>query len=263
MSIRLMAKVWDAQMDTTLKFILLSLADYADDNGQNVYPSIATIQRKTGYGERTVQRAFRELEEAGILVRVGQTSFGTYNYRISVGSLEDYKGGATVTPGGATQTPPFEETPPGGATVTPGGAIDDKKDGEGVPHRHPGGATVTPDPSVKPSVNINHQLTGAPENFLLHPPNLGCWKNSFQELWEYLRDQLRLDMERTLFTMYVSGTEAIGLQTCDDGQHCLLVQCPTLASKSWCASHLDRQCDRNIRILTGGALTRVIYQYEE
>ena len=71
MSVRVMSYVFDLDIPPHEKFVLLAYADHADHDGGSVYPSIATIARKTSMSERTVQRITRALEEKGYLIPCG------------------------------------------------------------------------------------------------------------------------------------------------------------------------------------------------
>lgn len=53
------------------RLVLLCLADFADDAGCRIYPSIDLVSRNLEISRRTVQRALRDLEARGYLVRVG------------------------------------------------------------------------------------------------------------------------------------------------------------------------------------------------
>lgn len=75
MSVRQMAKVWELDLPQPLKLLALALADWADDEGGNVWPSIDTIARKIGASPRTVQRQLRQLEALD-LVRVEHAGGG-------------------------------------------------------------------------------------------------------------------------------------------------------------------------------------------
>lgn len=55
-------------MPPRLKLVALALADMADDDGR-CWPGVATLCRKTGQSERTVQSALAELEAGGSLRR--------------------------------------------------------------------------------------------------------------------------------------------------------------------------------------------------
>lgn len=81
MSVRIMSAVWDMPFSPVEKLILLALADWANDDGV-AWPSIAQLARKTGCGERTVQRTLREAEKTGLLVRHENPGKGC-SYRIN------------------------------------------------------------------------------------------------------------------------------------------------------------------------------------
>ena len=68
MSISFMALAWKAAIPSGRKLVLLSLCDHANDQGE-CYPSVETIARKCGMGQRTVQQHISELESAGVLER--------------------------------------------------------------------------------------------------------------------------------------------------------------------------------------------------
>lgn len=68
MSVRLMSKVWEKDLAHSEQSLLLAMADYADDDGRNCYPSYDRLSWKTGYSKRQVQRIIQELCGKGILV---------------------------------------------------------------------------------------------------------------------------------------------------------------------------------------------------
>lgn len=106
MSIKIMSALWEMSFSPTEKLVFLALADCANDEGV-AWPSISTIARKTGVGERTVQRAIREGEKSGLIARqevIGKGCRYTINPRHS------------DTP--ATKSPVTNETKTP-ATVTP------------------------------------------------------------------------------------------------------------------------------------------------
>lgn len=67
MSVRMMAKVWNLDLPQPLKLLALAMADWADDQGQGIYPSVAYVAWKVGASERTIQRQLRKLESLGLL----------------------------------------------------------------------------------------------------------------------------------------------------------------------------------------------------
>jgi len=87
-----MGLVWDLDLPSNEKFILLAYADHADHEGRNIYPAVATIARKTGYSERSVQSLTRSLQERGLLVEDGKGPKGTNKWRYASG------GGAKFAP---------------------------------------------------------------------------------------------------------------------------------------------------------------------
>ena len=62
-----MSLVWDLDMMAGEKLVLLALADQANDEGVQCWPSIRTIARRSCQGERTVRRLIHSLERAGHL----------------------------------------------------------------------------------------------------------------------------------------------------------------------------------------------------
>ena len=82
-----MAQVWELDLPPNEKFLLQSLADHADDNGEHIHPSVARLVWKTGWSERTVQRLLRKLEATEILepVAYAQGGYGmATDYRINI-----------------------------------------------------------------------------------------------------------------------------------------------------------------------------------
>ena len=59
--------------DTTARHVLQALAEHARSDGSNSHPSVMRIQYRTGYDRTTVQRAFRRLEQGGLIARDGST----------------------------------------------------------------------------------------------------------------------------------------------------------------------------------------------
>lgn len=58
-----MTMVWELDVPNNFQSVLLVLADFADDDGTNAYPSVDRISWKTGYSERQVQRILRQLDQ--------------------------------------------------------------------------------------------------------------------------------------------------------------------------------------------------------
>ena len=166
MSIYLMTEVWKSNLEPTRKAVMLVLANFANDEGENAYPAVGTIASMTSYTRRTVQRALSSLIDDGLLVMEGETVRGTNLYRISINALKTYEGDVTDTQGGVIESG-------GGDSVTQGG---DSVTG--------GGVTVTPNPfnyyPVKLTKNTTTTLCG--ENFE-NSPGLET-RNKTSIVWE-------------------------------------------------------------------------------
>jgi len=87
MSIKVTSQVWDLQLSHAQRLVLLALADYADETGGHVYPSVMRVAWKAGYSKRQTQRIMRGLEESGLLVLVAEANgIRPTTYRIDVGA---------------------------------------------------------------------------------------------------------------------------------------------------------------------------------
>ncbi|MEX2642133.1 MAG: helix-turn-helix domain-containing protein, partial [Acetobacterales bacterium] len=101
MSVHVMAQVWRLRLGTNRKMVLLKLADHANDDGENAYPSIASLAEHCGVAERSVRRFLRGFEEAGVLERQGDGKGGrgkTTCYRLRIGIAQRAYG--TIARGG-------------------------------------------------------------------------------------------------------------------------------------------------------------------
>lgn len=87
MSIALMTDVWKVSIQSAKKMVLLALADSANDEGTNCFPSVATIVEKCSMGERTVFRHIASLEEDGLISRHERPGRST-NYVLNVVEIQ-------------------------------------------------------------------------------------------------------------------------------------------------------------------------------
>lgn len=90
MSIKLMTLARMTALPTNAKFVLMALADWADDNGINCYPSVYELAEYMTCSERTVQRLLRELEEGNWVAVVGNAQGGgsSRQYALNVPQME-------------------------------------------------------------------------------------------------------------------------------------------------------------------------------
>ncbi|WP_027817091.1 helix-turn-helix domain-containing protein [Paraburkholderia bannensis] len=124
MSIKVMDKVWDRYPEGGGELNLaLKLADYADDDGTHIFPSIETMAVKTRQSERAVQYQIKRMLKRGWLILVANEGGGrgrAREYRISA----DWLNGADLAP--IQSGPKGEEIAPNGK-----GANDDVKGATG------------------------------------------------------------------------------------------------------------------------------------
>lgn len=106
------------------RLVLLSLAEYAHDDGSMAFPSVETLAHKARVNERTCRRSLRNLEDVGEIQTMGTTRYGTVIYRVLMGSEAtseeggqfvrggNLSGGANSTEGGANTTENGTDCPP-------------------------------------------------------------------------------------------------------------------------------------------------------
>jgi hypothetical protein len=73
------------------KAVLKEMAWFADDAGQNIWPSVTTLSHRTGMSRRGVQKQLRALEQVGAIRTLGSRLGGrrkTTRYSIDLGWME-------------------------------------------------------------------------------------------------------------------------------------------------------------------------------
>jgi hypothetical protein len=68
MSGKIAGQCWDLKIPHNEMTVLQVMANYADDEGNNIYPSVGLIAWKADYDERTVQRIIAKLLTRGLLI---------------------------------------------------------------------------------------------------------------------------------------------------------------------------------------------------
>ena len=87
MSIHVMAPVFETDLSAMEKLVLLCLADHANDDGANAYPSVNRLSARCSLSRRAVQKILRRLEKREVIILQGGAKGGrerTRNYRISL-----------------------------------------------------------------------------------------------------------------------------------------------------------------------------------
>lgn len=85
--------------------VYLAFTLYADEDGSSAFPSLHGLARSLGVDHRSVQRAVRSLEAAGLLVHQGQASRLVRSYRV-VKSMPTSGKSAAITSGKNGKKPP-------------------------------------------------------------------------------------------------------------------------------------------------------------
>ncbi|RVN83457.1 helix-turn-helix domain-containing protein [Sinorhizobium meliloti] len=69
MSIAIMSQLFKAHLGSTnRKMLAVRLADFADDDGKGIWPTVGRLARETELSERTVQRILSEFVDEGLLI---------------------------------------------------------------------------------------------------------------------------------------------------------------------------------------------------
>jgi hypothetical protein len=125
MSIKLMSQVFEAAFKSpTEKLVMLVLADKANDEGQNIFPSVATIARMASLSDRAVQLTLKKLIDSGCLKQDGtyKSSHGPVNrYSILVDKLptgERHSPVNVIHPTGERHSPTGERRSPNPSLTT-------------------------------------------------------------------------------------------------------------------------------------------------
>lgn len=155
MSIRVMTTVWDNFPGSGSELlVMLALADWCNDDGGSVHPSIATVAKKVRTSESQARRLIRGLIEKGWVQVVGNEFGGapgaTRQYRVNVQKIAaavreaetgcmDARGSADATPrmGARDGSHGCAETGSTGATQSTTLSINDPPSSLGVPKPKP------------------------------------------------------------------------------------------------------------------------------
>lgn len=113
MSIAVMARIWQTatELSGSELLVLLALADFGDDTGGNIYPSMTTLAGKARLSESQARRVVRRLVEAGYVEIVEAGGWDGQRNRAN-----EYQ---IVFDRGSNMTPPSADTRTGGSKLTP------------------------------------------------------------------------------------------------------------------------------------------------
>jgi hypothetical protein len=74
MSIGALGYVFMLTLPASEKWLLVCLADYADDWGDSIFPALETLEVKTGMSRSTLKRVFAKLIERGVIERLADST---------------------------------------------------------------------------------------------------------------------------------------------------------------------------------------------
>lgn len=88
-----MSRVFLTNLQPSKKIVLLALADFANDDGKNIFPSVSTIAKKSSLSDRSVQSIISNFLQSGILL-VTKNPWGgapgkTRHLQIDLNALEN------------------------------------------------------------------------------------------------------------------------------------------------------------------------------
>ncbi|WP_336510634.1 helix-turn-helix domain-containing protein [Agrobacterium tumefaciens] len=162
MSILIMSRLFRAQLgSSSRKMLAVRLADFADDNGKGIWPSVETLAQETELSVRTVQRLLADFVNEGLLIivrkatgRPGEATRYDFDMR-AIDRLPDAKQPETT---GDTMSPvtPADQTGDTMTRVTPTTETGDTDCGEGCHHV----TRTVIEPSIEPSVERDAPARG-------------------------------------------------------------------------------------------------------
>lgn len=79
-----MGQVWGLALPRAAKWILMSMADHSDHEGENCHAGTGLLAWKTDYDERTIERTIADLLKRGILIHTGTHPSGKQIYSIDL-----------------------------------------------------------------------------------------------------------------------------------------------------------------------------------
>lgn len=149
-------------IDPTGRHVLLCLANYADTEGDSMFPSIDALCRDTGRSERTVQYTLRALEAAGV---IGRSDPALAAAKIKRGDKRP-----TVYRLCMDCEQAQMEGPPRGAMVAP-------REAAGCNQQQNGVQPIAPDPSLTEK-NLSHACAREEDEKAAAPPFPVTWQPS-------------------------------------------------------------------------------------
>ena len=169
MSISLMTDVWKLTLQAPRKMVLLALADNANDEGTDCWPSVGKLVEKCSMSERAVQGHLAALEEDGYIKRherLGRSNkFTIHVDRIRLEILQKVKASAE-TPAESAPPAKVPDLPPQNLHPYPSNPHDIHTPAESAPPQslHPTPAESAPITTREPSLKTTTTSSDAIES---------------------------------------------------------------------------------------------------
>ena len=169
MSISLMTDVWKLPLQAPRKMVLLALADNANDEGTDCWPSVGKLVEKCSMSERAVQGHLAALEEGGYIKRherLGRSNkFTIHVERIRLEILEKTKA-SRPTPAESAPPADVDKLPPQNLHPSPSNPYGIYTPAESAPlqNLHPTPADSAPITTKEPSLKTTTTSSDAIES---------------------------------------------------------------------------------------------------
>ena len=161
-----MSYVWDGFPGAGSELLaMLAMADWCDDRGGSLYPSMKAIGEKIRVSEKQARRIVQSFEKSGFLTVIGNAHGGapgaTKQFRLNVNLLKELADKKDVTPP-MSVTPPASVTPPMHGSPTPPTQVrDPSHPGYETPPTH--GSLTTIEPPYNHHINtVGQSVAVAP-----------------------------------------------------------------------------------------------------
>lgn len=83
-----MTWAWKQQLPPTEKYVLIALADHANDEDFTCWPSLNHLQKKTGLSRPAIWKTIDRLSSAGAIERIGtKVETGSTIYKVMIGNV--------------------------------------------------------------------------------------------------------------------------------------------------------------------------------
>ena len=186
---------------SALTFLLLALADHANNEGMSIYPGVRRLVAKTKLTQKTVCKGLAALQKHGYLGYTGYSRLGTKEYFINLSNLEskeplftkDYN---SKSESKATYILENEDNESKATLLT---------DTEKVKPLHFQSKATLPDTSLNHHLNNNHQLLT--DSF--KSMHKALFKNTFNNTYWDIMESSEMKLEGDILKIFVNNQSMV------------------------------------------------------